>query len=245
MVAILICTVSEESWNDKLRLSLLKKLLEEAKRRKVDLVVLPGGYFRTRHKPENHPILPDIIDVIQTNEIAVCFGIDAAEKVINKKKLREHESKVKEGMLPWFGYVYTPSDGCLGPWQQRSAINSDAEITPIKISKEKRIFYIGEEKRRVALLMCGEVFNSKIRNHIIEYQNVDIVVDLVHNGHGFRFHHVPQNWPECYIFMSCHVKTKNATKRWGKKGDYYTERKTDFSVVEKEAFIEARIIKVP
>jgi hypothetical protein len=64
------------------------------------------------------------------------------------------------------------------------------------------------------LLLCGELFNERIRNALIK-KSPKIVVDLVHRGHGFRSSSAMKKLCRDGIAsaLSAHVQKHNAMKR--------------------------------
>ncbi len=245
---ILICTVSENlafsvasstgnfRGENQRRLTAMEALLDKAKEEKVDLVVLPGGYFATNGNVQNTPLLRQIWAAIKTRRVPVCFGIDAAQKVLKKKKQRG------------YACAWTPQDGCvpipLHLWRQRSMTWRD-RISHHEAS-ERRYVHIG--KRRVTLLMCGEVFNRQICG-ATQGQGIQIVVDMVHTGKGFRSTRTLEMWssaqPISAALLSCHAKKVGAMKRWAVNGKDQSDNRIDILVAARPIRIEGRIVTVP
>jgi len=220
----------------------LEKLLNAAAkaRKRVDLVVLPGGYFFAAQKnSEEMPMLKDIWAAIKKRHIAVCFGIDTGRKKQND------EEGVRKQQLTSYGFAWTPKDGCTGPWRQRSTTRLDQKEMDPDLSKEKRYIHIGTE--RVALLMCGELFNPKLRA-AVQAQGIKVVVDMVHIGHWFRFAGAAKKWsssrPIKAVLMSCHAERVGAAKRWSIGGQYLSTRKATVTV-DKPVRIEGLVVLVP
>lgn len=250
---ILICTVGDAPAFEKAdktncnyqsvnreRLNALGNLLDEIKKKelKVDLVVMPAGYFASDLSVEKTPLLSDIWTEIQKREIAVCFGIDTDKKVIAKGKKQSNA----------YSLAWTPTDGCVpsskyGWWGQRSITSTDS-ITSASANEDR---YIHINGKKIAVLMCGEVFNRKIRV-ATDQKGIEIVVDMVHTGQHFRASGAFRNWtlgnPNKSIVMSCHTKCYNTEKRWAINGKYHSTTRLDIPATS-PVRIEAAIITVP
>ncbi|MGB9458501.1 MAG: hypothetical protein WCB12_20800 [Bryobacteraceae bacterium] len=243
---ILICTVGGHGpackpIENRDRFVALKKLLDAAKeRRAVDLVVLPGGYFfAAQENPDEMPLLREIWAAIEERSIAVCFGVDTGHKRPNNKKA------VKEQRLPSHGFAWTPERGHVGPWRQRSTSRLDQRDMSPDLANEERYIRVGTQ--RVALLMCGELFNPKLRS-AVQAQGITVAVDMAHTGRGFRFAGAAKRWssakPIKAVLMSCHAERVGAAKRWSVAGKYKTARSATV-IVDAPVRIEGLVVSVP
>ena len=92
---------------------------------------------------------------------------------------------------------------------------------------------VGHGDRRVEILSCGEIFNKRIRDAIVNRRpKVHAVVDLAHVGEKWRIDPVLRylaNHGMC-AFGTSHVNRKNAMKRGFKKGVRLSTRQTDLIV---------------
>jgi hypothetical protein len=224
---ILICTVGKDkpASNDAEngdRLVALERLLDTAKERaSVDLVVLPGGFFfSSEGNPRELPILQEIRQVIEKRGIAACFGVDTAHKQPNDVEA------VKECRLSSLAFAWTPQDGHVGPWRQRSTSSQDQKYVRQGPAQEKRNIHV--DTQGVALLICGELFNPKIRA-AVQAQGIAVAVDMAHRSKGFRFARAAKLWssadPITEVLMSSHAKCKDAVKCWSIRGEYCPSRK--------------------
>ena len=220
------------------RLTAMRALLDRAEERSVDLAVLPGGYFAASGNLDKAPLLPEIWAAIKERQISACFGIDVAEKTVAAKKGKQHG----------YACAWTKQDGCVpGPldlWRQRSVTSRD-QISQAA-ANQMRYLRIGGQK--VAVLVCGEVFNGQIRA-ATQRQQVQVVVDLVHTGKGFRTKRTLELWssasPINSALLSCHVKKAGAVKRWAVNGSYHSDNRIDILVPAPPIRIEGRIVNVP
>jgi hypothetical protein len=202
--------------------------LDGAKEKSVDLAVLPGGYFAAYGNVGTTPLLPEVWAAIREREIPVCFGIDVAEEVVNG-----------------YACAWTKQDGRvplpLDLWRQRSATSRDQ----ISQAAANELRYIRVGGQRIAVLMCGELFNRQIRA-ATQRQQVKAVVDLVHTGKGFKATRTLELWSSaCPIYsalLSCHAKKASAMKRWAVDGNYRSDNQIDILVTGPPLRIEGRVV---
>ena len=230
---ILVCTVGKDGPARKVadnskRLKALEDLLDRALKIRggVDLIVLPGGYFFSPEpNPAKMPMLKQIWAAIKKRGVAVCFGIDTG----HKQPLAA--DTVRRNRLPAFGFAWTAANGRLGPWRQRSTNHHNQRDAGQGLITEDRSFRVGAY--RVAPLVCGELFNRRILA-ALQTRGVNIVVDLVHTGKGFRFSGAGKYWssakPIKAALMSCHAKRREAMKCWSVGGVYRSTRKASVTV---------------
>lgn len=243
---VLICTVGDrpafpvaKSGNgvhseNQRRLAAMEALLDAAKDEAVDLAVLPGGYFAANGNIDNTPLLPQIWEAIKRRAIPVCFGIDVAEK-----------KGAKKGKRHGYACAWTKQERCapvpLDLWRQRSVTSTD-QISQAA-ADQMRYLRIGGQK--VAVLVCGEVFNRQIRA-ATQRQRVQVVVDLVHTGKGFRATRTLEPWssacPINYALLSCHAKKARAMKRWAVNGNDRSDNQIDILVAGPPLRIEGRVV---
>ena len=100
----------------------------------------------------------------------------------------------------------------------------------------------------VGVLLCGELFNERIRNALIK-RSPKIVVDLVHRGQGFRSAGAMKKLCRYGIASACsaHVRKDDAMKRCyipsdGKDGNV-SIRGFD-SIIEGPPRIELKLFEV-
>jgi hypothetical protein len=121
-----------------------------------------------------------------------------------------------------YGYAWSPLDNMTYCWEQRS-LNRHWNEQPISLTDnqwdEKLKSYddarlLNLESGVVGVLLCGELFNERIRNALMK-KSPKIVVDLVHKGHGFRSSSAMKKLCRDGIAsaLSAHVQKHNAMKR--------------------------------
>lgn len=85
----------------------------------------------------------------------------------------------------FYGYGWSPSENILHCWSQRSTNSRNQWQAPKRTCGELRLMKVRNEN--VAVLMCGEIFNRRIRDALVGYRpKIKIVVDVAHIGAGFR-----------------------------------------------------------
>jgi len=147
----------------------------------ADLIVLPGGFFTAHSSRARDTIANSLISKAKEIGIAIIFGIDQEVKSLSTDYHRE----IQSGGLPFYGYAWSPSENVIHCWAQRSTNNQNQWWAPEKACREMRLLGIGDEI--VAVLMCGEIFNQRIRQALSNYQpRAKVVVDVAHVGSGFR-----------------------------------------------------------
>lgn len=185
---IATCTVSLEgfgdpSWADK-HLSLLTEVLNESRDLQVDMLCLPGGYLMANSISERDKFSHIIRNEAKKYKIAIAIGIDTDTK-IKKDPSQDWSYRIKQYTLPWFAICCSPNNNVLHTWRQRSVTSNDQWNSSDVVCAEVRALPV--LKRYVEVLMCGEIFNERIRNNIIaRKRNPAAVVDLGHIARGFR-----------------------------------------------------------
>lgn len=168
---------------NKKRLSVAKRALQAAIKRGAQVLVLPGG-FLTAHSYDTRKAIADSLKTeAEQLGIGIVFGVDQQLKNPNT----DEKILSKGQLLPYYGYAWSPSEDVLHCWQQRSSTRANqwARVLRDAICGEERILRIGNET--LAVLMCGEIFNERIRNAVADYHpKPKVVVDVAHEGSGFR-----------------------------------------------------------
>lgn len=163
------------------RLTAAKRALEKATNLGADLIVLPAGFFTAGSSQARETIAQSLIRTAKQLGIAVVFGVDQEVKSLSRDYTRE----IQKCGLPFYGYAWSPSENVIHCWVQRSTNNSNQWSAQERVCTEMRLLTIGDEI--IAVLMCGEIFNQRIRQALANYQpRAKVVVDVAHVGSGFR-----------------------------------------------------------
>ena len=209
----------------------------------VDLVTLPGGFFQVRSVADRDAMSKRISSEAVKLGIAVAVGIDIKHKQHSLKgqgkKLKtndgkRHEKLIRKQKLPSFAVCWSRKSGshC---WPQRSTNHKDQDWVSDEVCNRSQL--ISVKNRFVAVLECGEVFNKRIREAIINQRTkVTAVVDLAHVGKGLRINPALRSFGECGVFSFCsaHVNRKNAMKRgFNSRGGDISSRENDINVPRK------------
>ncbi len=201
---------AEEAWNLK-RLSVAKRAIEKARNLEAQVLVLPGGFFTTHTSKARDSIATSLIDIAKGQNIVVIFGIDQdMDNLSNDETLA-----IKSGTLPSYVYFWSPTDeGPLHPWNQRSTNNRNQWDAPAALCRDVRLLKIEDDT--VAVLICGEIFNERIRRALANHHlRPKVVVDIAHRGCGFRVERGMKKFAETGLSSVCsvHVKSEFAKKR--------------------------------
>ncbi len=204
------CTVSLEGWRtdtgNKARIDLLRESIKKAKNEKTHLICFPGGYLFAKSKQSFKTLVRELEGIARQSKLFVAVGVDHDEKNL-KRDCRE---KLPNEKLPFFAV-------CVGPriktriWPQRSSTNEDQyDISPKLCSQGRSLTISG---KTTEILMCGEIFNQKIRASILE-RKPDLAIDLGHLSQGFRVHAAMKVLAKSGVptFCSVHAQTQKARK---------------------------------
>lgn len=196
----------DESKNEG-RLKAGKLAMAKAKSLGADILVLPGGFVVGNDFKSRQRIADALIDEARSLELAVVFGVDD-----NSWHLA-------------YGYAWSPVDKMVYSWEERSSTrrwNKRNELPNIltdnqweaKLKSYDDVRLLTTEGGIVGVLLCGELFNERIRNALIK-RRPKIVVDLIHRGHGFRSTGAMKRLCHYGIASACsaHVQKVGAMKR--------------------------------
>ena len=181
-----------------------RAIAKAAQKLQADLIVLPAGFFTTQTSRARENIADSLISIADRLGIGIAFGVDQEVKDLNRRWEREIRS---EG-LPFYGYAWSPNEGITHCWKQRSTNSSDQWLAPLQRCKEPRLVPVSGEP--VAVLMCGEIFNQRIRDALANHPiRPKVVVDLAHIGAGFRVWQGMKKLVELGLASVCSVHTQS------------------------------------
>ena len=220
---IATCTVSQEGYEkpsgNNRRLSLLTEVLEYAKRRRISLVCLPAGYLTASSNANRDSLIKKVVKVAKSHGVAIAVGIDVridvdqrrrSKRSIKKQSRKGSQyslEKVQRGSLPWFAACWSPKENIVHCWRERSSNSNDQWKISDAVCAEARTLPLG--KYGVEVLMCGEVFNERIRNSVLSRRKGLIAaVDLGHYSEGFRVFAAMKVLARGRLSTLCSVHTK-------------------------------------
>jgi hypothetical protein len=245
---IAITTVSKDGFGDSTafesRFERFKEALEQVRGEGVQLLCLPGGYFCVKSEAELKEAKSRIVQEAKRAGIAVAVGIDCSqEKNSNKKQTTSPDTEhlVRTQTLPSFVATWSPKHEHI--WRQRSVNSKDQWCVPEKVCKRPQTLHVSGKK--IEILACGELFNERIRNSIVA-GHPSAVVDLSHDGKGFRADHSLRLLAHkgMYTFCCTHANMKGAIKRgFAPNEDKISTSKTDF-VIAGEPRIEMKVWEI-
>lgn len=200
---------------NKQRLEAAKQALLEVQQMKADILVLPAGFFTSHDSQSRQRIANSLISDAKKLGIAIVFGVDEEAEEPSKVKANRKKSKGGKGWFPSpiYGYAWSPTENMYYCWRQRSTNSSEQWLVSDKMCKEVRILKIADEA--LVVLMCGEIFNQRIRNAIIGYApRPKVVADVAHVGQGFRVWKPMEKLCDSGLASICsvHVQSRFATK---------------------------------
>ncbi len=220
------------------RLTIYEQALAKSASAEVDLLCLPGGYlFYAPQTPVVSPLtsgdhklaqlIAQIIRLAREYRVAVAIGLD----LTGKDQTADNSVDVRSGKLPWYAICWSPSENQVLCWNQRSVTSIDQRYCPHALCETARTIRIGSHA--VEVLLCGEVFNSRIRDAITRRKERPMaLVDLAHTLAGFRVTAPLKELAERGIHTMC---SSHADKRGAMKYYYAptngrrSSRRVDFS----------------
>lgn len=171
----------DESWNDR-RLRAAEQALAKAAELGADAIALPAGFFTTRTSQARDSTATSLISIAKRENIAVIFGVDQDVKNLS----RDFRPEVRRGTLPFYAYAWSAGDkGVPHCWNQRSIDSYNQWDCPQSDCEQVRLLKIEEET--LGVLICGEIFNQRIRKALENHAPMSkVVIDVAHVGQRFR-----------------------------------------------------------
>ncbi|MCK5708513.1 MAG: hypothetical protein KAI43_12765 [Candidatus Aureabacteria bacterium] len=218
------CTVSYEGYsnisgNDS-RLILLEESIKKLKKENVDLATFPGGFLFANNLEYVIKLSKQIRILAIKYNIHIALGIDTKQKSIKEK-----DAFIINYSLPWFAMIIYPDNKAPALWRQRSFNSKNQKYTSKEICNEIRTLNIN--LKTIEILMCGEIFNPKIRSSIIK-RGINIAIDLGHTSKGFRVVSAMKVLAKNGVktFCSVHTQAQNAMKY-----SYIPEKSNEFKKI--------------
>lgn len=210
LVATTVCRKGpEDERQNQERLRAGELTLEKAVKLEADLLALPTGFFTARSLRAQDAMAYNLISKAKQLGIAIVFGIDREAK--NPKT--DWEILIKGQLLLYYGYAWSPSDNLTYCWQQRSSTSGNQKLVSDEHCKEVRLLKVSDDY--IGILLCGEIFNQRIRNALANHlPRPKVVVDLAHIGAGLRIWQGMKKLAELGLASICSVHTQHeyATK---------------------------------
>jgi len=199
------------------RLRAAKQALEKATSL-GDIIVLPAGFFTANNAQAREAIAMSLISAAKQVGIAIIFGVD--QQVKNPRT--DKEILCTGLMLPYYRYAWTPGEVEPRYWQQRSSTSENQWYSSDERCKEVRLLKIKGET--LSVLMCGEIFNQRIRQALDNFKpRPTVVVDVAHVGSGFRVWQGMKKLAElglpsvCSVHAQCEYAVKHCYVPPGKR----------------------------
>lgn len=185
------------------RLQAAERALEKAVKLGAELMALPAGFF-TAHSPLVRDAMADaLIRKAKQLGVTIVFGIDQEAK--NPKT--DGEIIARGLLLPYYGYAWSRSEDSIHCWQQRSSTSENQWLVSETRCKEVRL--IKTSDGFVGVLLCGEIFNQRIRHAlVVQSPRPRAIVDIAHIGGGFRVWQGMKKLAELGLTSLCSVHTQ-------------------------------------
>jgi hypothetical protein len=242
-IATVGCIGPEDETKNEGRLKSGKLAMAKAKSLGADLLALPGGFLVGNDSESMKRKADEFIDEARSLDLSAVFGVDD---------------------ISWFiayGYAWSAVDRMAYCWEERSSTRfwnrrnkqqiklSDNEWDA-KLKSYDEVRLITADGGVVGVLLCGELFNERIRNALIKLSpHPKIVVDIIHRGQGFRTAQSMKKLCCNGIASACsaHVMKKCAMKRCyipGKGNDGNVSTREFDSIIDGPPRIELKLFKV-
>jgi hypothetical protein len=199
----------EDEEQNQQRLRAGERALEKAAELGSQLIALPAGFFTARSSLARDNIAQALISKARKLGIATVFGVDEDSKALSE----DWVPAVRSEALPFCVFAWSPSENAIHSWRQRSITSEDQRWAPDSSCKEARLLRIGGGE--VGILICGEIFNQRIRNSLANRSpRPKVIVDVTHVGSGFRVWQGMKQLAELSLTSVCsvHVQREYAVK---------------------------------
>lgn len=193
----------EDELQNQERFRAAEQALEKAVKLGAELMTLPAGFFTARSSQVRDAMANSLIGKAKQLGVAIVFGID--QEVKNPKT--DGEIIAKGLLLPYYGYAWSRSEESIHCWQQRSSTSENQWLVSEAHCKEVRLIKVSGGF--VGVLLCGEIFNQRIRHALaIESPRPRAIVDIAHIGSGFRVWQGMKKLAELGFTSACSVHTQ-------------------------------------
>ena len=165
------------------RLALLREALARLVAEGVELVAIPAGFLTVDSDDAVTGAISDLAAAVDGCGVAVVGGVDVEHPKRGKADV-ETDELTAANRLPYFGFAAYPTavSGEIPLWRQASTTSGNADLAPDESLPDRtRLIEFGE--RTLLPLLCGEVFNWRIRERAAELAP-RLVIDLGHIGMG-------------------------------------------------------------
>ncbi len=174
------CAVTLDGYGDPkgtaLRMTRLLEAASELVRSRVDIFSLPGGYLFASDDAHLATLQEQVKRLAVDRGIDLLVGIDTALKNTHPDPWLVHNGKLGA----WA--VCASRDGRVVTWRQRSITSEDQHLVSGAVCREEHLVRVAP---RVESLICGEIFNGRIRSGLVARRTA-LVIDQAHIAAGFR-----------------------------------------------------------
>ena len=201
MFKVATCTVTgyTEREDTHRRMVFLSNAVAQLSNIGVDLFCLPGGYLYVSHNDQIHELKTQIEHLAKNANIDLLVGID-----FDVKNNFPTDKLVQLGRLPAFSF-FASRDGRVTMWRQRTTNSANQHFVSNNVCQEERLL---RATPRVEALICGEIFNQRIRDGI-SMRNTVLVIDQAHTSFRFRVSGSMKSLTKNGISSLCSVHTNS------------------------------------
>ena len=219
---IATCTVSYDGYahpaGTPTRMALLSSAVSQLSDRGVELFSLPGGYAFASSNSHLNTLQRRLGRLAIDAGIDLVVGVDARVKTASPS-----EEVIRRGRLGAWA-VYASRNGHIVRWRQRSTTRDNQRWVSDAVCEEERLV---RQIPRVESLICGEIFNERIRAALIR-RNTRLVIDHAHTSQGFRVFAAMKVLARSGVSSLCsvHADLRNAVKHCYVPGPSGRERRS-------------------
>jgi len=177
----------------------------ELKKQGIGLACFPGGYLSVKSRKHLYRLANIVDGMSKDRGISIGVGIDRLDKDIDEyceKAIRDEEC---------FAVCSDTKSDNPHIWNQRSTTSKNQHfVSNDSCSKPRTLTTL---TKKIEILICGEIFNERIRKSIVN-RKIKAIVDLGHVSEGFRVHAAMKVLAHMGVasFCSVHTKRQSAQK---------------------------------
>ena len=230
---IATCTVTRDGYGDlegtHQRMHFLTEATSELSKMGIDLFVLPGGYLFSSGGADIKRLQTEVVELASNTGVDLIVGIDET-----RKDTSPGPEIIKRGKLGALA-IFATHNGQVAKWRQRTNTSKNQYLVSDDICRQE---WLIRTKPRIENLICGEIFNKRIREGLTGRKAV-IVIDQGHTAAKFRVFEPMKILASKGISCLCsvHADVQRAVKHcyvpncsgWKKK----SSREIDLTVGEK------------
>ncbi len=236
------CTVTLNGYADPRgtarRMTFLSNATFELSKSGIELFILPGGYLFASSDTDLHALQKQVEDLAIAAGIDLLVGMD-----VTAKDPHPDVELIRRGQLGALA-IFASRKGRVDRWRQRTSTRENQDLVSDAVCQEERLLRVAP---RVESLICGEIFNERIRAGLVVRKTV-LVIDQAHTAKGFRVWAAMRVLASSGISSLCsvHADRREAVKYCYVQGQSGWEEKSSREidlVIGKEPRLEIKVWK--